>query len=411
METFDVVVVGAGQAGLAISCLLTEALVPHVVLERGRVGESWRSQRWDTFALNTPNWCNRLPGMSLAPDDPDGFVARDDVVTFLERYADSFDAPVRDQTTVTCLRRQPDDTLVVETTDNTFRARNVVVCSGALSEAAVPEVAADVPPGVASLSAATYRTPVDLPDGGVLVVGSGQSGCQVAEDLLAAGRDVWLSVSQVGRVPRRYRGRDIFAWLVDLGFFDMAVEQLEDPAMQYAAQPQVSGTDGGHTVSLQSLAREGATLLGRVEGFDGTVMRLRPSVREAAAAGDDLAARVRDMVDGLVERTGIDAPDAEPDPNEPAMPDLGGSGDLRELDLAVAGITSVVWCTGFTGDFSWVEDDLLDERGLPHHDDGVAPIPGLYYVGFPWLSSRKSGILLGVGDDAQRIAQLVTGTA
>jgi putative flavoprotein involved in K+ transport len=406
MQETDTVVVGAGQAGLAVSCLLTEAKVPHVVIERGSVGESWRSQRWDSFALNTPNLFNRLPGMALDDADPDGFAPRDEVVGFFERYAASFGAPVLEHTAVTSLEHQSHGKFRVETTNGTFRARNAVVCSGALSEPVLPEAAAGVPEGLTSISASDYRGAAALPDGAVIVVGSAQSGCQIAEDLLDAGRDVYLCVSKVARAPRTYRGRDGIAWLHDAGFFDMTVAQLQDPNMQYAAQPQISGTKGGHTVSLQSLARDGATLLGRADRFEGNVLKLVPNVRECAVFADAACAQLKALIDGFIEAAGIDAPPAEPDPNEPPMPELGGSDELR--DLSLDGVSTVIWCTGFTGNFSWIKHDIFDERGLPRHEDGVGPIPGLFFVGFPWLSSRKSGILSGVTEDATRIAALIT---
>ncbi len=408
MRDTNCVVVGAGQAGLAVSYLLTEAKVSHVVVERGRVGESWRSQRWDSFSLNTPNWSNRLPGMGIDDDDSDGFAPRDEVLNFLERYAASFGAPVLEGTTVISVQYQEEGAFVVDTTDGTFRARNVVVCSGALSEPAVPDVAADVPDWVTSISASGYRSAKELPEGAVIVVGSAQSGCQIAEDLLDAGRNVYVCVSKVARAPRTYRGRDVISWLRDVGFFDMTVDQLPDPDMQYAAQPQISGTKGGHTVSLQSLARDGAILLGRVSGFDGNTLKLESNVRECAAFADAACAQITDMIDGFIEASGIDSPAATPDPNQPTMPDLGGSDELDELDIGGAGVSTVIWCTGYHGDFSWIKHDILDQRGIPRHQNGVGTIPGLYFGGFPWLSSRKSGILYGVTDDAKRITALIT---
>lgn len=218
MRDTNCVVVGAGQAGLAVSYLLTEAKVSHVVVERGRVGESWRSQRWDSFSLNTPNWSNRLPGMGIDDDDSDGFAPRDEVLNFLERYAASFGAPVLEGTTVISVQYQEEGAFVVDTTDGTFRARNVVVCSGALSEPAVPDVAADVPDWVTSISASGYRSAKELPEGAVIVVGSAQSGCQIAEDLLDAGRNVYVCVSKVARAPRTYRGRDVISWFATSAF-------------------------------------------------------------------------------------------------------------------------------------------------------------------------------------------------
>lgn len=406
-EPVDTVVVGAGQAGLAVSHLLAAADVDHVVLERGRVGESWRSQRWDSFTLNTPNWANQLPGWVLGDQDPDAFATRDELVAGLDAYASA--VPVRQQTTVTRVEQADDGRFAVATTNDDLRARNVVVCSGGLSRPRLPRVAQDAPAHLETFTAATYRNAGDLPDGGVLVVGSGQSGCQITEDLLAAGRTVHLATSRVGRLPRRYRGRDVLAWLVDAGFFDQAVEDLEDPATVHAAQPQVSGTDGGHTVSLQSLARDGAHLLGRLVGIDGSTAQLAPTLRACAEFADQRAAETRAAIDRYIAANGIDAPAAEPDPQEPPMPDLEDA-EAVTLDLDRAGVSSIVWCTGFEGDLGWIDPGLRDTEGRARHRRGVADTPGLYYVGLPWLSRRSSGLLLGVGADAEHVAGRIIGS-
>jgi putative flavoprotein involved in K+ transport len=404
-ESTDVAVVGAGQAGLAVSYHLCRAGVPHVVLERGEAGETWRSQRWDSFHLNTPNWANGLPGMEFDEAAPDGFTHREDVVSYLQRYVEEFDLPVRPGTEVTSLDRLPSGEYELRTATGAVRAPAVVLATGAMTRPRIPAMASGLPDDVVSLSAGTYRNAAELPPGGVLVVGSGQSGCQIAEDLLAAGRQVFVCASRVGRLPRVYRGRDTLAWLCDMGFFDVGLEELEDPAERFAAQPQVSGTNGGHTVSLQSLARDGATLLGRVEDVSGARLTLRRNLRESIAFADGKSRDTKAAIDEWIEREALDAEPAAPDPGEPPLPDLGGSDRLDALDLREAGIGTVIWCTGFDADWSWVNVDVFDERGRPLHEAGVSDSPGLYFVGHPWLSKRSSGILLGVSDDAARIAR------
>jgi len=408
MDTVDTVVVGAGQAGLAVSALLSQRGIAHLVLERGQVGESWRSQRWDSFALNTPNWSNQLPGAGMAEGEPDGFSSRDDLVEFLERYVSSHDLPIREHTEVSSVERLPNGGFMVGTPEGRVQARNVVVCSGSMSTPRLPAMAADLDEAISSLTAATYRNADALPPGAVVVVGSGQSGCQIAEDLLAEGRTVHLCVSKVARIPRRYRGRDILSWWHDMGFLDVRVEDLPDPAAQYAPQPQVSGTAGGHTISLQSLARDGASLLGRVERIDGVVWHLRPNVDECVQFADGKCAEFKAAIDAYIEANDIAAPEPEPDPYEPPMPDLHGSDEVEQFDLEAEGVSTVIWCVGFRGDFSWIQHDVLGDRGLPIHDAGVSAVQGLYFVGFPWLSKRKSGILLGVNEDAGRIVDKIT---
>jgi putative flavoprotein involved in K+ transport len=408
VERVDTVIVGAGQAGLAVSHLLTAAGVTHVLFERGRVGESWRSQRWDSFTLNTPNWANLLPGWVLGDRDQHAFADRDELVAALEAYAAASSAPIREQTAVTSVERGDDGWFEVATATDRVLARHVVVCSGGLSRARLPAVAARTPADIETLSAASYRNPEALTDGAVVVVGTGQSGCQIAEDLLAAGREVFVCVSQVGRVPRRYRGRDVIDWLVDLGFFDVTVDALDDPLERYAAQPQVSGTRGGHTVSLQSLARDGATLLGRLEDIDGRTLRLAPTVRACVEFADARSAAVKTAIDGYITTHGLDAPPATPDPDEPELPDLGDADTRLTLDLDAAAVSTIIWCVGFDGDLSWLRHDVVDDRGTPRHDAGVSEVPGLYFVGFPWLHKRKSGILLGIEEDARRVVEHLT---
>lgn len=408
MDVVDTVVVGAGQAGLAVSGLLSDRGIAHLVLERGRVGESWRSQRWDSFVLNTPNWSNRLPGADMAGRGPDGFAERDHLLEFLEHYVNSNDLPVREHTEVDSVEQLPDGGFLVGTPGGQIQARNVVVCSGSMSTPCLPAMAADLGESIASLTAATYRNADALASGAVVVVGSGQSGCQIVEDLLAAGRTVHLCVSKVARIPRSYRGRDILSWWQDMGLLDVKVGDLPEPAAQYAAQPQVSGTRGGHTISLQSLARDGASLLGRVERIEGVAFHLRPNVDECVRFADEKCAEFKAAIDTHIDANEIVAPEPEPDPYEPPMPDLHGSDQLERFDLEAEGVSTVIWCVGFSGDFSWIRHDVLGERGLPIHEEGVSPVDGLYFVGFPWLSRRKSGILFGVSEDAGRIVDEIT---
>lgn len=404
-ESFDVVIVGAGQAGLAASYELTGRGVEHVVLERGAIGESWRSQRWDSFHLNTPNWANSLVGLDFDDGAPHGFHHRDRLVEYFERYASSFGLPVREHTAVERLERLHDGHFRLHANGTVFAAQAVILATGTMSRPRTPGMAGNLPDDVDSVHAGAYRGPSALRDGAVVVVGSAQSGCQIAEDLLEGGRRVFVCTGRVARVPRVHRGRDIVAWWRDMGFLDVPLEELPDPALQFAAQPQVSGTRGGHTVSLQSLARDGATLLGHAAGIEGRTLRLRKDLRENIAFADERAAMFRQAVDEFIEREGIDAPPADPDPNEPPLPDLGDSSEWATLDLDRHDVHTFVWCTGFEADWSWVDVDAFDDDGRPRHVGGASECRGLYFVGFPWLRKRKSGILHGVSEDAAHVVE------
>jgi putative flavoprotein involved in K+ transport len=404
-QMIDVVVVGAGQAGLAVSFLLKQAGIQHIVLERGEIGESWRSQRWDSFYLNTPNWISGLPGMEFDPEAADSFSPGTALVSYFQHYVAFFDLPVREHIAVTALERCANNRYLSQTGSDSFSSRVVVLASGSLNCPRVPKMAHNLPENILNISAGTYKNPEALPGGAVVVVGCGQSGCQITEDLLAAGREVYLSASRVARVPRVYRGREILRWWRDMGILDVRLDQLEDPVVQFAAQPQVSGTDGGHTVSLQSLARDGALLLGRIVGINGSLLKLDNDLRECIAFADQRSQAFKAAIDAFIEREGIQAKPAEQDPGEPPLPDLHDTDKLKELDLFKAGVSTVIWCSGFDADWHWVKIDVFDEKGRPRHHDGISVRDGLYFVGLPWLSKRKSGILYGVSEDARRIVQ------
>jgi putative flavoprotein involved in K+ transport len=386
-------VVGAGPAGLAASAALAARGVEHVVLERGRVGESWRTQRWDSFRLNTPGWMNQL----LGEQAPDTYAAGVDVVQRLEKLA--ADAPVRSGARVARLAAAGDG-YILRTGGGDLRCRAVVVATGDQNLPQVPALAQTFPDRVAQYHTADYRGVWQLPAGAVLVVGSAQSGCQIAEDLLAGGRRVLLATSPVGRVPFRHRGRESVEWLVEAGFMDQRPRDLPDPSAMRAAMPILAP---GRGLSLPAMARAGATLVGRPVAVDGEQVSFDGSLAANVAAGDAFAARVRAMVDEIIRRRGLDAPPAELDDHD--MPvDLDPP---RSLDLRAEEVASVVWCTGFTGDFSWLDPALVDIDGQPRHQDAAAAAPGLWYLGLRWLVRRRSGLLFGFPDDAATVADAV----
>ena len=406
MPSHPVVVIGAGQAGLAVSRHLQVRGIEHVVLERGRIGETWRTQRWDSFRVNSPNRLNCLPQASF-PGDPDRFPTAGELVDFFEDYSARFILPVHEGVAVTGVDPAADGFEV--RTDHpdlaVIGARAVVLASGAQNRPRVPALAAGLAGRVAQLHAGEYRNPGTLPRGGVVVVGSAQSGCQIAEDLLEGRRRVYLSVSRVMRAPRRYRGRDVLDWFDETGFLDMRPADLPDPAMQFAAQPQVSGLgERGHTVSLQDLASRGVTLVGRMVGVDDRVITFDDSVADCIRVGDAGSEQIKQLVDGYLARRGIAPPPLEPDPADTPCPDPGALAGPASVELS--GIGAVVWTTGFGGDFSWVHLPVTGEHGAVH-TDGIAAVPGLFFVGLPWLRTRRSGIIAGVDGDAAFIADAV----
>jgi putative flavoprotein involved in K+ transport len=389
----DCAVVGAGPAGLAASAALGARGVEHVVVERGRVGESWRTQRWEAFRLNTPGWMNQL----LGEQAPDTYATGVEVIQRLAKLA--ADCPVREGVPVAQLAPAGDGH-TLRTDGDDILARTVVVATGDQNLPKVPALAGTFPDRVAHYHTADYRSPDQLPEGAVLVVGSAQSGCQITEDLLAGGRRVVLATSPVGRVPFRHRGRESIAWLIEAGFFDQRPRDLPDPSAMRAVPPIVAP---GRGLSLQTLARAGVTLVGRPIAVDGERLSFDGSARANVAAGDAFAARVRGTVDELIRRRGLDAPPAEPDDHD-APVDLDPP---SSLDLRAEEVGSVVWCTGFSGDFSWLDPALVDTHGQPRHQGGAAPAPGVWYIGLRWLIRRRSSILFGFSDDAGTVADAV----
>ena len=398
----EVVVVGAGQAGLAVSYYLQAYGVEHVVLERGRVGESWRSARWDSFTLVTPNWMNRLPGYRLAAGAAREFLPRDTAVRLLDGLARGL--PVQAGTEVLSVD-VGDGGYDVVTGAGRMKARAVVVASGGQRRPVIPRLSAALPADIHQLHAGDYRRPDALPPGAVLVVGSGQSGMQIATDLAAAGREVLLATSQVPRVPRRYRGRDCHEWGVELGLYDQPAEAATDPAEFRRPHPMLSGAHGGQTLSYQQLARDGVRLLGRLAGADGGTLGFGPELPRHIQHADQGAAQFRRLVDEYVTRAGIAAPPPDTDPAE--RPGPASREAPRTLNARAERISTVVWCTGFGPDTSWLRVPVLRPDGTVEHARGVTAFPGLYVAGHPWLSNRGSGLLYGVAADAARIAQHV----
>ena len=400
----EVLIVGAGQGGLSVSWFLTRAGIPHRIVDRGGVGHAW-TQRWDSFCLVTPNWSIRLPGAEYDGDDPDGFMPREDFVQYMKDWADGFGAPVESGVDVTAIRRDGTG-FVADTSQGPIRARSVVVATATYQHPRFPAVASDLPEDLLQMHAESYRSPDQARDGAVLVVGTGQTGCLIAEDMLRAGRDLYLCVARTGRLPRRYRGRDCIAWQRDMGLLDRTPDMLDSPARRFVGDPHLTGRDGGATVSIRDFATRGATLLGRLTGVAGRQLRFAPDLHRNLAFADAYAAEFRRSIDAWIAETGQDAPA----PTRQEMADDPGIDAPRptmieSLDLDAAGISTVIWATGFTYDFGWIEGLPVDAQGYPVTEGGASPLPGLYFCGLNWMTRRKSGILYGVGDDAREVAR------
>src|SRR5690242_15703990 len=400
-ERHETVIVGGGHAGLAMSHHLSRRGRAHVVLERGRVAERWRSERWDSLCFQFPNWSLALPGQPYDGPEPDGFASRDEVVRFIDRYREAIAAPVRTGVHVTAVRAAPDrDGFRLETAHGVLDATNVVVATGPYQEPVVPALAGALPSRLVQVHSRAYRNPSSLPPGAVLVVGSGASGCQIVEDLLAAGRRVLLSVGRHRRFPRRYRGRDMFWWMERMGALDQTL--AERPEARGRPNPLVTGVGGGHDIDLRDYAARGVTLLGRVEAMDGARLRLADDLDAQIARGDEGVAAFTRSVDAYVAQAGL----AAPEETLPAPPPSSVVA-IRSLDLDASGITSVIWATGFRRDFSWIGLPVLDAAGEAVHRRGVTDCPGLYFLGLPWLHTLKSSVLCGVGRDALHLAEQI----
>lgn len=403
----EILVIGAGQAGLGLSYYLSQAGVDHQVIDKGRIGNAWRSERWDSFCLVTPNWSIQLPGAVYDGDDADAFMPRDEFVAFMENWARAFGAPVRENVEATAARRA-DAGFEVSTSAGPIRAGKVVVATATHQKPRRPALSGDLPGSVTQIDATAYRNAGLLPDGAVLVVGSGQTGAQIAEELNQAGRKTYLSVGGTGRLIRRYRGRDCIAWQKDMGLLDRTPDMLEDPAHRFRGDPHVSGKNGGHTLSLHDFHRDGITLLGHLVGVEGRALRFEDDLRANMAKADAYADAFMASIDRHIDLSGLDTPPPTPEELSGGPPnDDWTIPSIRSLDLGSAGVSTVIWATGFKFDFSWIEGAVLDSFGYPVTDRGVTEVPGLYFTGLNWMHKRKSGILYGVDEDAAYLAERI----
>lgn len=395
----DTLVVGAGQAGVAMSEHLSRLGVPHLVLERKRIAEAWRTGRWDSLVANGPAWHDRFPGLEFEGLDPDAFAGKDQVADYFEAYARTFNAPIRIGVDVTQVVRNSDRPgFTVQTSDGVIEAQQVVVATGPFQRPVIPPIAVQAS-SVQQMHSAAYRNPQQLPEGAVLVVGAGSSGVQIADELQRAGKQVYLSVGAHDRPPRAYRNRDFCWWLGVLGEWDAETMQ---PGKEHVTIA-VSGARGGHTVDFRKLAQQGMTLVGLTKGFDNGVVSFEANLAENIARGDENYLALLDAADAYIARNGLNLPE-EPQARE-ILPDPQClTQPLLELDLAKAGVSTIIWATGYSVDYSWLQVDAFKDNGKPKHQRGVSSEPGVYFVGLPWLSRRGSAFIWGVWHDAKHIA-------
>ena len=404
MECIETVVIGGGQAGLAMSYHLNELRQEHLVLERARVAENWRTQRWDSLMFQFPNWSMELPGYAYTGDDPNGFSHKDDVLRFIEDYGARIKAPLRTGVNVLALRPDAQAGHYAVLTDHgELRARNVVIATGPHQRPQIPQLSAGFPADVVQLHASEYRNPGALPAGAVLVVGSGASGCQIVDELVEAGRRVYLSVGRHRRFPRRYRGRDYFWWRRVLGHHDRTVDN--SPKAQRMARALTTGVHGGYGIDLRRSAANGVRLLGHLLHISAGRATLAPDLEENLRRGDQAFADFQREVDDYVSTTGSDAPQPQSDRSHALT--IGALEAPGVIDIRAVAIRSVIWATGYALDFGWVGLPIFDERSEPVHRRGITAAPGIYFLGLAWLHKMTSSFLCGVGQDASFLAKRI----
>ena len=404
-ERIETVIIGGGQAGLSLSYFLLQNGKEHVILERApQVADAWRNRRPDSFTLVTPNWTVRLPGAEYDGPEPNGFMPKAEIVRRFEQFEQDHHFPVRYSSEVTRVAPGSGEyRYKVSTNEATYEAKNVVLATGMFQMPKIPAYAAEIPKDILQLNPDTYKNPQALPPGTVLVVGSGQSGCQITEELHEAGRRVYLSTGSAGRVPRRYRGKDAVEWLNLIGFFDRTKEVLASTRDRWFAPPHLSGKNGGHDLNLHQFFRQGVILLGHARGYEDGRMIIAPDLKENLAKADGFCDRIITLVEAHIQKNGLDLPAAD----MVRLDDGFRCPETTSLDLKAEGIGTIIWAAGFQPDFRVVDLDLLDADNYPVADAGVSPHPGLYFLGVNWMNKFKSGLLMGIGDSARYVAEKI----
>ncbi len=404
-DQIETIIVGGGQAGLGLSYHLAQRGREHLVLEQAaQPGEAWRNHRWDSFTLVTPNWSFLVPGAEYDGDDPDGYLPREAIVARFERLVEQHRLPVQFQQHVTSVQPGPaDDGYTVTTAERVYHARNVVIATGFYQRGKIPAYATEIPASVYQLHSDQYRSPASLPPGNVVVVGGGQSGGQIAEELHEDSREVYFSASPAPCVPRRYRGRDVFNWVIQTGFFDRTAAQLASPRERLVPNPLVTGRRGGYTLNPHTLYQSGVRLLGRAVGYSGGKMHFAPDLKQTLDRSAQMGGMIINLVERYIAQNDLEVPPEEP----PTWREAYAAPEVTELDLRATGVSTVLWATGYRPDFSLLSLPVVDELGFPITERGVTQYPGLYFLGMPWIYQQKSGILAGVGQDAAYLADQI----
>ena len=397
---YSVIVIGGGQAGLSISYCLKNKDIDHIVLEKNHIGYSWATKRWDTFCLVTPNWQCTLPGYHYRGDNPHGFMEKDEIVNYIKEYAESFDPPITEGVEVFQVQKnQSEDLFELSTSIGDYTADRVVVATGSYHQPKIPRIAEKLPSEILQLHSSDYKNPQSLPEGSVLVVGSGQSGCQIAEDLHLAGKKVHLCVGGAPRSPRQYRGKDVVDWLDRLGYYDLTIENHPDKEnVRNKTNHYVTGRSGGHEIDLRTFAIEGMQLYGSLKNIQGDNLEFKPNLKHNLDRADEVAESIKQTIDQYIAKNQISAPD-EPTYQPVWQPET----EPLSLDYKQANIMAVIWCIGYQSNFSWVKVPVFDGVGYPSHNRGVTSVNGLYFLGLPWLYTWGSGRFSGIARDAKYI--------
>jgi putative flavoprotein involved in K+ transport len=407
-EQIETVIIGGGHAGLTMSYYLSQRGQEHVILERGRVGERWRSERWDSFCFQFPNWTIELPGFKYQCDDPDAFAPGREVVRFLNDYASFINAPTRCGVEVTSLERASDSgRYLLRTNGSTIEAANVVIATGPYQRATIPTMSSDVPKNIFQVHSSAYRNSNQLPPGAVLVVGSGASGCQIADDLQQSRRQVYISVGRHSRTPRRYRGKDFAYWGAGLKRLEQIVDTVP-VELRRGAEVLVTGANGGYDVDLRAMAARGIVLLSHLQGINDGDLTLADDLEQNLARGDESFENFKKAIDEYVTKAGLEAPEARQSERSSNITKKVST-SVSHLNLKDAGVSAIVWASGFRYDFDWVKLPIFDGAGEPVHRRGVTQIPGIYFLGLRWLYKRKSAFLLRAGpaEDAAYLAEQI----